>query len=105
MAAKASASTSRATASPTYTSFPKPVTSSGPTKLEKTQTTRRAEQDAFIQKPKKEEEEDDGIEKFRAMTGPRNIAGGDIGALSVLNALYDSPVIRMFMAASRARVK
>lgn len=93
---------------PTYTSFPKPrveAQDTNPFSPENISIRQKGElRDAEAAK-KKKAEADAKPKMYKAMTGPRNIAGGDIGALSVLNALYDSPVIRMFIAASRARVK
>jgi len=103
--ARATATRSQAVASPQYASFPKPqIQEQSPWEKQIADTQIRQQQELTdAEDAKKPKEEDDGIKQYTSFTGPRFMEGGDTGALAVLASMYDSPVIRMFIAANQRR--
>jgi len=89
-------------ASPSYNSFPKPATpENNPFSPENIAIRQQKElgQGEKADTAKKKNK----IKRYKSMTGPRYMSGGDTTALQVLASLSDSPVIRAFIAASGRR--
>ena len=102
---RAKASQSKAVVNPSYTAFPKPTEIPQIDPYSPSEISKRQQGELAQAEKTKKVKEDKEVTEFKAMTGPRIIPGGDTGALKVLASLYDSPVIRMFIAASQARKK
>lgn len=93
-------------ANPSYASFPKPIVAQSednPFSPENIYIRQQEELGELEEEKAAKKKASEKATQFTAMTGPRNIPGGDTAALQVLASLYDSPVIRMFIAANQRR--